>query len=133
MAGTNEALVRRGYEAFGTGDLETLGAMMADDVVHVIPGNNRFTGAHEGRDDVFAMYGELFQLSGGTYQAALRSVEERGDTQVVAIHQATGKRDGRALDVTETLTFTIEDGRITRLESSYADPDDEAAEDAFWA
>jgi uncharacterized protein len=132
MADSNEALVRRGYEAFGSGDMETLGALMADDVVHVIPGNNQFTGAHQGRDNVFALYGQLFELSGGTYQATLKSVEERGANQVVAVHQATGTREGRSLDVLETLTFTIDDGRIVHLESSFDDPDDEAAEDAFW-
>jgi hypothetical protein len=32
----------------------------------------------------------------------------------------------------ETLTFTVEDGKITRIESSFS-PEDEAAEDGFWA
>ena len=39
MASSNEDLVRRGYEAFGAGDMATLASLMANDVVHVIPGD----------------------------------------------------------------------------------------------
>jgi ketosteroid isomerase-like protein len=127
----NEDLVRRGYEAFGAGDMETLNSLMADDVVHTIPGNNRFTGEHKGRDELMTLYSELFRVSGGTYRADLVSIEERGDNQVVAVHHGTAERDGRKLDTNETLTFTIEGSKITRIESSFS-PADEAVEDAFW-
>jgi len=127
----NEELVRRGYEAFGAGDMETLKSLMADDVVHEIPGNNRFTGEHKGRDELMTLYSELFRVSGGTYRADLVSIEERGDNQVVATHHGTAEREGRRLDSNETLTFTIDGGKITRIQSSFS-PEDEAAEDAFW-
>ena len=127
----NEDLVRRGYEAFGAGDMETLNSLMADDVVHEIPGSNRFTGEHKGRDELMTLYTQLFQGSGGTNRADLVSIAERGDNQVVAVHRGTAQREGRALDTNETLTFTIEGGKITRIESSFS-PEDEAAEDAFW-
>jgi hypothetical protein len=132
MAMSNEALIRRGYQAFGAGDMETLRSLMADDVVHEIPGNNRFTGEHKGSDALMDLYGELFEVSGGTYNAEMLSVEERGDNQVVSMHRGTAQREGRSLDTTETLTFTIEDGLITRIVSSFS-PEDSAAEDAFWA
>jgi uncharacterized protein len=131
MAHPNEVLIRRGYEAFGAGDLDTLSSLMADDVVHVIPGNNRFTGEHKGRDAVLDLYGQLFEQSGGTYRADLKSVDARGDQQVVSVHRGTAQREGRTLDATEFLTFTVENGMITRIESSFS-PADEAAEDAFW-
>jgi uncharacterized protein len=132
MASSNEDLVRRGYAAFGTGDMAALTALMADDVVHVIPGNNPLTGEHKGTDELMALYGQLFSLSGGTYQADLVSIEEVGPDQVVARHRGTAQREGRTLDTEETLTFTVEDGRITRIESSFS-PQDEAVEDAFWS
>ncbi len=131
MAQSNEDLIRRGYEAFGAGDLETLSSLMADDVVHVVPGNNRFTGEHKGREACLTMYGELFAASGGTYRADLETIEARGRDQVVSVHHATAQREGATLDTRETLTFTVENGEITRIESSF-NPEDEAAEDAFW-
>jgi ketosteroid isomerase-like protein len=131
MAHPNEDLVRRGYEAFGAGDLDTLSSLMADDVVHSIPGNNRFSGDHKGREAVLDLLRQLSERSGGTYRADLLSVTARGDHQVVSVHRGTAQHEGRTLDTTETLTFTIEDGVVTRIESSFS-PEDEAAEDAFW-
>jgi ketosteroid isomerase-like protein len=132
MAGANEDIVRRGYKAFGEGDMETLASLMTDDVSHVMPGDNRFTGEHKGKDAVFAFYGGLFEESGGTYQAELLSIEEKGDDTVVSKHRGTGERGGQKLDNTEILTFTIKNGKITKIVSSYDNLEDEKAEDAFW-
>lgn len=132
MANDNEGLVRKGYEAFGRGDMDTLAQLMADDVVHTFPGTNQVSGEHKGRDAAFAMYGKLFELSGGTFRADLRSATAKGDDTVVAKHGHVAERDGKTIDVEETLTFTIEDGQMTRLESSFQGGD-QAAVDDFWA
>jgi uncharacterized protein len=131
MAGANEEIVRRGYKAFGEGDMDALGSLMTDDVSHVIPGDNRFTGEHKGKDAVFAFYGGLMEASGGTYNAELQSIEEKGDDTVVSKHRGTAERGGQKLDSIEILTFTIKGGKITKLVSSFS-PEDEKAEDAFW-
>jgi uncharacterized protein len=131
MPGANEDIVRQGYKAFGEGDMEALGSLMTDDVVHVNPGNNRFTGEHKGKDAVFAFYGGLMEASGGTYNAELQSVEEQGDDTVVSKHRGTAQRGDQKMDTTEILTFTIKNGKITKLVSSFS-PEDEKAEDAFW-
>jgi ketosteroid isomerase-like protein len=131
MTQANEDLIRRGYQAFGTGDLDTLKSMMAPDVVHEVPGSNQFAGEHKGPDELMDMYGRLFDVSGGTYNADLLSIESRDDNTVVSTHRGTAVREGASLDTTETLTFTVEDGKITRIVSSFT-PEDEAAEDAFW-
>jgi ketosteroid isomerase-like protein len=132
MANANEELVRRGYDLFGKGDMDGLAQIMADDVVHTFPGNSRISGEHNGRDAAFAMYGKLFELSGGTFKADLRSATAKGDDKVVAVHHDTAKRADKVLDLDETLTFTIEGGKMTRLESSF-EPGDQATVDEFWA
>jgi uncharacterized protein len=131
MAGANEDLVRRAYKVFGEGDMDTLGSLMTDDVRHVVPGDNRFTGEHKGKDAVFAFYAGINEVSGGTYQAELQSVEEKGDATVVSTHRGTAQRGDQRLDTTETLAFTIKGGKITKIVSSFS-PEDEKAEDAFW-
>jgi uncharacterized protein (TIGR02246 family) len=131
VAHANEDLIRRAYKAFGEGDMDTLRSLMTDDVVHVIPGDNRFTGEHKGKEAVFAFYGALFDVSGGTYNADLQTVEAKGDDTVVSTHRGTANHGGRTLDTTETLTFTIKGGKISKLVSSFT-PEDEKAEDAFW-
>jgi ketosteroid isomerase-like protein len=130
MAHPNEDLVRRGYEAFSNGDMDTMAQLMASDVVHRVPGDNRFSGEHKGQDEVFAYYAGLGEETGGTIEAVLEEVRVEGDDKVVARHRNKGKREGKELDVMETLTFRVSDGKITELEEN---PDDQAAMDEFWA
>jgi ketosteroid isomerase-like protein len=132
MANPNEELVRKGYDLFGKGDMDGLAQIMAEDVVHTFPGNSQVSGEHKGRDAAFAMYGKLFELSGGTFKADLQSATAKGDDTVVAVHHNTATRGGKTLDLEETLTFTIEDGQMTRLDSSFK-PGDQGAVDEFWA
>jgi uncharacterized protein (TIGR02246 family) len=129
MGSSNEDLVREGYAAFSAGDLERLGELMAPDVVHTVPGDNPTSGEHKGQEAVFAMYGQLFELTDGTLQVELVDVQEQGD-KVVARHRSTGSRGTKTLDVGQTIEFTIEDGKIARLDES---SDDQAAEDDFWS
>jgi ketosteroid isomerase-like protein len=132
MADTpNQALVRRGYEAFNAADIDTLGPMFADDAIHVIPGDNQISGEHQGRDTVLGVYGRIGELTAGNFTADLTSLEDLGDGRVRATHRHRGSRpDGRTVDIEEQIVFTIQDGKFARLESSFADT---AAEDAFWA
>ena len=128
MADSKEDIIRRGYKAFGEGDMETLGSLYSPDVVQSQPGNNQTSGEHKGVDNVMALYGKLFELSGGTFSVDLKSVKTQGD-KVVSVHRATGKREGKALDVDETIEFTFSGDKISRLDLTSAD---QAAEDAFW-
>src|SRR4051794_11096882 len=106
MAHSNEEIVRQGYKAFGDGDMDTLRSLYAPDAVHVATGNNPLSGEYKGVDDILAYYGKLFELSGGTFAAQLKSVTVEGDDKVVATHRDKGQRDGKTLDQDETLTFT---------------------------
>jgi uncharacterized protein len=130
MAHANEELVRQGYKAFGEGDMDTLRSLFAADAVHSAAGNNPLSGDYKGVDDILTYYGQLFELSGGTFSAELKTVAAEGDDKVVATHRNKGQRDGKTLDQDETLTFTLADGKFTRLEEHHSDA---AAYDAFWS
>jgi ketosteroid isomerase-like protein len=130
MAHPNEDLVRKGYKAFGEGDMDTLQSLYAPDAVHVATGNNQLAGEYKGVDAIFGYYGKLFELSDGTFAAELQSVEVEGDDTVRATHRNKGQRGGRTLDQDEVLTFTISDGKVTRLVEDHSD---QAAYDAFWS
>lgn len=130
MAHPNEELVRQGYKAFGEGDMDTLRSLFAADAVHSAAGNNPLAGDYKGVDDIIGYYGQLFELSGGTFSAELKSTAVEGDDTVVATHRNKGQRGDKTLDQDETLTFTISDGKFTRLAEKHSDA---AAYDAFWA
>ena len=44
MGHPNEDLVRKGYDAFTSGDMDTLTTLMTDDISHTAPGNNPTSG-----------------------------------------------------------------------------------------
>jgi uncharacterized protein len=130
MANANEDLVRQGYKAFGEGDMDTLRSLFAPDAVHVATGNGPLAGEYKGIDDILGYYGQLFERSGGTFRAELQNVKAEGDDTVVANHHDFGERNGKTLDQDETLTFTISDGKFTRLVEEHSD---QAAYDDFWS
>jgi hypothetical protein len=128
MADSKEDIVRRGYQAFSDGDMETLGGLYTDDVVQTMPGSNQVSGEYKGRDNVLGLYGKLFELSGGTFSAELKSVKTDGD-KVVSVHHSQGERDGKTLSDDESIAFTFSGDKISRLDVTAGD---QAAVDDFW-
>jgi uncharacterized protein len=124
----NEQIVRDGYAAFSSGDMETLGGLFADDAVHSVPGNNQITGDYKGRDEILGFYGKLFELTGGNMSVELKSVTVNGDT-ADAVHHATAAMGDKKFEGDSTLSFTIADGKIQRIDEK---PHDQAGEDEFW-
>jgi len=53
----NAELARRGYEAFGTGDMAVLAELIAENAVWHLGGRNRLSGDYEGRDAIFGLLG----------------------------------------------------------------------------
>jgi ketosteroid isomerase-like protein len=74
-------LVRKGKEAFLSGDLETVKELLADDLVVHTSGDGPFEREYRGRD-AFGFIGQLAQLSGGTYQQEIHDVVARTPTSL---------------------------------------------------
>src|SRR5262249_3299800 len=117
----NEDTVRRGYEAFGRGDMDTLRSLLTPDVVQSVPGNTPVSGEHKGVDAVLGYYAELAELTGGTLSADLQSVEDDGTDKVLAVHRLSAQRDGKSYHEVEKLHFTLSAGQISRLDEEHPD------------
>jgi uncharacterized protein len=124
----NIDLVRRGYEAFSTGDMTTLGPLFAEDAVWNSPGTGAISGPSEGRDAILATFGEIFTRSHGTFTVNVTEFMG-GDDRVVALHHVHGERDGKVLDEDQVNVFMIEDGVVREVQQFVHDS---AADDAFW-
>ena len=61
------ALVRRGYQAFATGDVETLSEVIAEDATQYQPGTGAMAGDHKGRQAILEFYGRLAAETDGTF------------------------------------------------------------------
>ncbi|MFE7778266.1 nuclear transport factor 2 family protein [Streptomyces sp. NPDC057445] len=124
------ALVRRGYEAFRKGDMDTLASMMTTDVVHHVPGDNPVSGHHKGRDAVLEMYGKISELTHGTYRADPQMVAADGRGHVMAFHRSFAERADRGIEMNDGLFFTIVGGKISDIDECVEDID---VWDAFWS
>jgi uncharacterized protein len=126
----NAAIVRRGYEAFRSGDVETLTELFGDDVSWHTPGRSPLAGDVVGREAVFARLGRYAAETGGTFKADLKRVLTDEGGRVIGIHHNVAERDGRRLDIYCCIVFELEDGRIVDGREHFYDLD---AWDEFWS
>jgi ketosteroid isomerase-like protein len=124
------AVVRRGYEAFNTADMQTLNELFDESVSWHTPGRGSLAGDHVGRDATFAYFGQLGGQTGGTFRATLEHVTADGEGRVVGIHHNSGERNGKQLDVDCALVFELKDGRVVDGREHLGDL---YAWDEFWS
>jgi ketosteroid isomerase-like protein len=114
-------LVRKGYEAFTRGDMETLRGLMAADATHHVPGSHPLSGDFKGQDAIVEMYGRLFEESNGTLQVELRNVLVDGRGHAVSFHRFSAERGGKRLDEAGGIIFRIVGDKITDLDECVED------------
>lgn len=125
----NAALVRRGYEAFSAGDMDTLRGLLAEDARWRAGGNGAISGDKRGRDEILAYFGELFARTNGSLKVTVEDVTS-GDRYTVGIQFTHAERDGKSLDQRQAIVFSVSDGKITEgLEMA----EDTAVADDFWS
>lgn len=125
----NIAIVDSYFTAIQTGDLETLGALVAEDVIWYQPGNNKFSGTHQGAPAVFGMIGGMMETSVGTFKINnVQSIMANG-SKVAAVLQFSGQRDGAEMSMLGVDILTVENGKITEV---WLYSSDQQAEDIFW-
>lgn len=129
-AAENADLIRRGYEAFNSADMETLTEIFDESASWHTPGRSSLAGDHEGREATFAYFGQLGEQTGGTFRAELRSVTADDEGHVVGIHHNSGERNGKQLDVDVALVFELKEGRVVDGREYFHDL---YAQDEFWS
>jgi ketosteroid isomerase-like protein len=128
MAHPNEEIVRRGYEAFLSGDMAAMDELLADDIVWHAPGHNQMAGDFRGKEAVMAQFAKVFELTGGNFQLEMHDVLAN-DEHVVVLARATGKIGDRTLDDRGVQLFHVKDGKATE---QWLYPGDQHATDEFW-
>lgn len=108
------ALVRRGYEAFSAGDMDTLMELFTRDAVWRVGGSGHLSGVKQGRDAILAYFRELGSRSNGSIKVNLEDVAA-GDRFVIGVHSNHAERDGKSLDQGSVLVFTLADGKVTEV------------------
>ena len=112
MAHPDEALARDGFAAFARGDMEAVGQFLAEDTRWHFPGQNPLSGDYEGLAEVLAVFGKIFEPSGGTFQSELHDVLA-SDDHIVMLVTDRAERLGRALHDNVAQVLDIRDGKMT--------------------
>jgi uncharacterized protein len=126
----NVAIMRRAYEAFNKGDMNTLIEIFDDDVLWHLPGRSSYANDYQGRDATLDYFAQLGQETGGTFQAELQELFGGDDDRVIGIQRSTAERDGKRLDVGNCIVFQLKDGRIIDGREHFHDL---YAWDEFWS
>lgn len=125
----NAERIRRGYEAFANGDLETIDALLDDAIVWRVPGRGPLAGDHRGKEAVFGLFAEMFRLSRGTLRVEIIDVLAN-DRRAVAITRSVAELGGRWHEQQGVAVYEIRDGRAVEAVFMFVDP---IAVDTAWS
>jgi uncharacterized protein len=129
-AAENVAIMQRAYDAFNSGDLDTLTEIFDESAVWHLPGRSAMANDYQGSEAILTYFGRLGQETGGTFQAELQTLLSDDGDRVVGIQRSTAERDGKHLDVGNCIVFQLEDGRVTDGREHFHDL---YAWDEFWS
>jgi uncharacterized protein len=129
-ADENVAVMQRAYDAFNAGDMDTLIEVFDETAVWHLPGRSSMAKDYQGRDAILAYFGQLGQETGGTFRAELQRLLSDDDNRVVGIQRSTADRDGKHLDVGNSIVFELRDGRVVDGREHFHDL---YAWDEFWS
>jgi hypothetical protein len=130
QADRNAETVRRGYEAFNSGDMKTLTGIFHESASWHTPGRSPLAGDYQGREATFGQFGRYAGGTGGTFKATLQQLFKGDDGRVVGVHHNSATRNGKRLDVGCCIVFEFRDGRIVDGREHFFDV---YAWDAFWS
>lgn len=116
-------LVRKGYEAFSRGDMDTLRSLMTSDATHHVPGSHPLSGDFKGVDAALDYYRRLFEETGGTMKVELRTILVDGRGHAVSMHRFTAQRGDKRIDENGGIVFRIVGDKISDLDECVEDID----------
>jgi len=116
----NAARIRDGYAAFATGDFSVLTGLFAEDLLWHLGGRSQLAGDYRGREAVFALFGKLMEVTGGSFRLDVHAVLA-DDEHAVALVFAAASRDGRSIIGNDAHVFHMRDGKVTEFWTAATD------------
>jgi ketosteroid isomerase-like protein len=103
----NKEAIRRGYEAFSSGDLDTVMSLFDDDIEWVQPGDSAISGTFHGKTEVMEHFGRMAEKG---LTVKLNQLIAEGDTVVAITEVSAGGETGEDADV-----FRMRDGKTVSV------------------
>lgn len=129
VSNANQQLIERAYAAFAQGDVPTVLAAMADDILWHVPGRGPISGDFKGHEQVLGFFRRFMELSGGTFQIVVDDVLAKGDRVIVLVTESA-QRLGRNWSSPQVHAWTVKNGKATVF---WQFQGDQQTEDEFWS
>lgn len=113
----------------GSGGVDGVRALLAEDVVWHVPGASAIAGEHRGVDAVLAYMDQRRRMMDDTFRVSVHGAAMVAG-RVVQLAGGTAVRDGRAVTWETVGVFRVVDGRIVEC---WLVPFDQTAFDAIWS
>jgi uncharacterized protein len=110
----NIAVVRRGYDAFAKGDIETLKTLFAPNATWRATATGVLQGNYRGAQAILEFFGKIAQESNGTTRVEPQTMAASGD-HVFALQRVTGKRKGKTQDTQSVLLFKLDKSVVNEV------------------
>jgi ketosteroid isomerase-like protein len=122
-AQSNAEAMRKGYEAFSRGDMDTLrNELFTADIVWHQGGKNQTSGDFRGPDQVIGLFGKLFQLTDGTFRVEVHDMLA-SDDHVVVLAKVSAQRAGKTIQHGEySHVCHFRDGKLSEAWIVNVDP-----------
>jgi uncharacterized protein len=115
VAHRNEDLIRKAYDAFGSGDRDTIEELFADNIAFHVSGRNLLSDDYVGKDQVFGVFDRLAEITERSFRTELHDILAT-DEHAVALQRWTVQREGKAsLRYGNVSVFHIRGGKITEV------------------
>ena len=126
----NADLARRGYKAFGEGDMETLTELIAENAVWHMGGDSALAGDYKGQEAIFGLFGKLGEMSEGTFSIDVHDILANDDHIVVLTTAKAGGSSGKTFSSHSADTSHVNNGQITEY---WTFGSDQAGFDAYFS
>ena len=128
MAHPNEEMLRKLYDAYNKGDIETVMRSLAPDVVGHVPGKSHLSGTYKGTDEVMGMFGKLAAAVAGSYSVEVHDVLANNEHAAV-LGEINAEKNGERYTSKSVEVYHLKDGKITEF---WTLEEDLYASDAFY-
>ncbi|MDQ6847081.1 MAG: nuclear transport factor 2 family protein [Candidatus Dormibacteraeota bacterium] len=111
-AQANLAVLRKGYEAFQSGNMDQLRDEIFDkDIVWHSPGRGPLAGDFRGADAVIGLFVKQFEMTNGTFKVDVHDFLANDD-HAVALGNLSAERDGKSLTSQYAHVCHFRDGKL---------------------
>ena len=128
-AQANADLIRRGYDAFTRGDIATVLAILAEDILWHVPGRGPLSQDYRGHGEVLGFFDRFMELSDRTFRIQIHDVLANSE-RVVVLCTESARRAGRSWSSPQVHVWTVKNGRATVF---WQYQGDQQTEDEFWS